>query len=103
MVAQMIDQARRLVGDRFPDALAVLLAGSAATGTATVTSDLDLAVLVADGGETHRETVRFEGRAVELFVHTGTGPGGWVRRAGAGRGRCGRRTSSRCTGPSRCS
>ncbi|GHF65593.1 nucleotidyltransferase domain-containing protein [Kitasatospora xanthocidica] len=69
----MIDQARRLVADRFPDALAVLLAGSAATGTATATSDLDLAVLVADGGETHRETVRFEGRTVELFVHTGTG------------------------------
>ncbi|MER7585818.1 nucleotidyltransferase domain-containing protein [Kitasatospora sp. NPDC097691] len=69
----MIDQARRLVAERFPDALAALLAGSAATGNATATSDLDLALLVADGGETYRETVRHEGRVVELFVHTGTG------------------------------
>ncbi|MFJ8627833.1 nucleotidyltransferase domain-containing protein [Kitasatospora sp. NPDC093550] len=73
MVSEMINQARRLVADRFPDALATVLAGSAPTGRATATSDLDLAVLVADGGETYRETVRFEGRAVELFVHTGTG------------------------------
>ncbi|MEU8922764.1 nucleotidyltransferase domain-containing protein [Kitasatospora sp. NPDC048545] len=69
----MVDQARRLVAERYPDALAALLAGSAATGNPTATSDLDLAVLVADGGGTHRETVRFEGRVVELFVHTGTG------------------------------
>ncbi|MEU9041840.1 MULTISPECIES: nucleotidyltransferase domain-containing protein [unclassified Kitasatospora] len=75
MSERMIDQARRLVADRFPDALAALLAGSAAAGTATATatSDLDLAVLVADGGGTYRETVRHEGRVVELFVHTGTG------------------------------
>ncbi|MGW3045963.1 nucleotidyltransferase domain-containing protein [Kitasatospora sp. NPDC001159] len=45
----MIDQARRLVADRFPDALAVVLGGSTAAGRATATSDLDLAVLVADG------------------------------------------------------
>lgn len=66
----MIDQARRLVADRFPDALAVVLAGSTAAGRATATSDLDLAVLVAGGGESYRETVRFEGRLAELFVHT---------------------------------
>ena len=33
-------------------------------------SDLDLVVLVGDGGETSRETIRFEGRVVEFFVHT---------------------------------
>ncbi|MFB9530328.1 nucleotidyltransferase domain-containing protein [Nonomuraea roseola] len=73
MNADPIDQARRLACDRFPDALAVTLAGSAAAGRATARSDLDIAVLVEDGGETGRETIRFEGRAVELFVHTRAG------------------------------
>ncbi|WP_431679437.1 nucleotidyltransferase domain-containing protein [Kitasatospora sp. KL5] len=68
-----IDQARRLVQDRFPDALAVVLAGSTVQGRATAGSDLDIAVLVASGGETYRETLRFEGRVVELFVHTRAG------------------------------
>ncbi|MER5637161.1 nucleotidyltransferase domain-containing protein [Kitasatospora sp. NPDC002227] len=67
-----VAQARRLVTERFPEALAVVLAGSAASGRATASSDLDLAVLVADG-ETYRETVRFEGRTAELFVHTREG------------------------------
>lgn len=59
--------------DRFPDALAVVLAGSTAAGRATVSSDLDVAVLIGDGGETGRETIRFEGRVVELFIHTRAG------------------------------
>ncbi|GAA1979704.1 nucleotidyltransferase domain-containing protein [Kitasatospora viridis] len=66
-------QAHRLVAEYFPDALAALLAGSAAAGRASASSDLDLAVLVAPGGETYRETVRFEGRPAELFVHTEPG------------------------------
>ncbi|MFE2328632.1 nucleotidyltransferase domain-containing protein [Streptomyces sp. NPDC059385] len=69
------EQARRLAGELFPDALAVILAGSTAAGRATPTSDLDIAVLVADGGETYRETIRYEGRLVELFVHTRAGLG----------------------------
>ncbi|MFE5580599.1 nucleotidyltransferase domain-containing protein [Kitasatospora sp. NPDC056531] len=68
-----IDQARRLVRDRFPGALAVVLAGSTVSGRAGANSDLDLAVLIAGGGETYRETLRFEGRVVELFVHTRAG------------------------------
>ncbi|WP_037891374.1 nucleotidyltransferase domain-containing protein [Streptomyces sp. NRRL S-87] len=68
-----IDQARRLARQRFPHALGVVLAGSTAAGRATTTSDLDLAVLVEDGGGTGRETLRFEGRLVELFVHTRAG------------------------------
>ena len=68
-----VDQARRLTLDRFPDALAVILAGSTAAGRATASSDLDLAVLIQDGGETRRETIRFEGRVVELFIHTRAG------------------------------
>ncbi|MFI8102512.1 nucleotidyltransferase domain-containing protein [Streptomyces sp. NPDC086023] len=70
LVDHAVGQARRLVAERFPDALGAVLAGSTAAGRATATSDLDLAVLVEDGGETRRETLRFEGRLVELFVHT---------------------------------
>ncbi|WP_330297906.1 nucleotidyltransferase domain-containing protein [Streptomyces sp. NBC_00503] len=68
-----IELARGIARDRFPEALAVILAGSTAAGRATASSDLDIAVLVADGGETYRETLRIEGRVVELFVHTRTG------------------------------
>ncbi|MEU9030955.1 nucleotidyltransferase domain-containing protein [Streptomyces sp. NPDC048383] len=73
MNAPHVAQARRLVRDRFPDALSVVLAGSTASGRATASSDLDIPVLVGDDGVTHRETVRFEGRVVELFVHTRAG------------------------------
>ncbi|MET9467163.1 nucleotidyltransferase domain-containing protein [Streptomyces sp. NPDC006544] len=73
MTPDPVDQARRLARDRFPDALAVILAGSTAAGRATASSDLDIVVLVGDGGETRRETIRFEGRVVELFIHTRAG------------------------------
>ncbi|MFE4649887.1 nucleotidyltransferase domain-containing protein [Streptomyces sp. NPDC056707] len=73
MTPDPVDQARRLAYDRFPDALAVILAGSTAAGRATASSDLDIAVLIGDGGETCRETIRFEGRVVELFIHTRAG------------------------------
>ena len=73
MTPDPVDQARRLACDRFPDALVVILAGSTAAGRATASSDLDIAVLVGDGGETCRETIRFEGRVVELFIHTRAG------------------------------
>ncbi|MEU6589607.1 nucleotidyltransferase domain-containing protein [Streptomyces sp. NPDC046881] len=68
-----VNQARRLAAECFPDALSVVLAGSAASGRVTTTSDLDVAVLIEDGGETRRETLRFEGRLVELFLHTRAG------------------------------
>ncbi|RKE22897.1 nucleotidyltransferase domain-containing protein [Streptomyces sp. TLI_171] len=70
---ELIAQARRLVADRYPDASAVLLAGSAATGRARATSDLDLAVLLPAGRTTHRETLRHEGRLVEVFAQTPDG------------------------------
>ncbi|WP_405890490.1 nucleotidyltransferase domain-containing protein [Streptomyces sp. NBC_01527] len=73
MTPDPVDQARRLVCGRFPSALAVILAGSTAAGRATASSDLDIAVLIGDGGETCRETIRFEGRVVELFIHTRAG------------------------------
>ncbi|WTS98192.1 nucleotidyltransferase domain-containing protein [Streptomyces sp. NBC_00096] len=68
-----IDQARRIVREQFPDALVAVLGGSTALGRATASSDLDIVVLVGDDGETCRETLRFEGRVVELFIHTRAG------------------------------
>lgn len=74
MDLEPVDLARRLVRERFPGALAAVLAGSTAAGRATPSSDLDIAVLIGDGaGDTCRETLRFEGRVVELFIHTRAG------------------------------
>ncbi|MGF1430476.1 nucleotidyltransferase domain-containing protein [Kitasatospora sp. LaBMicrA B282] len=71
MPLDLVPQARRLVNSRFPYALGAVLGGSAANGRATTGSDLDLAVLVGEPGNgTYRETIRFEGRVTELFVHS---------------------------------
>ncbi|RSS38668.1 nucleotidyltransferase domain-containing protein [Streptomyces sp. WAC07061] len=68
------NQARRLAAEWFPNALSVVLAGSAASGRATPTSDLDIVVLIEDGGETRRETLRFDHR------RAWTGSGRWLPR-----------------------
>ncbi|MEU7581261.1 nucleotidyltransferase domain-containing protein [Streptomyces sp. NPDC041068] len=63
-------EALALVEDRFPQALGVVLGGSAALGRATPTSDLDVAVLLPEGETGRREVVRHGGRLAELFLHT---------------------------------
>ncbi|CAM03227.1 nucleotidyltransferase [Saccharopolyspora erythraea NRRL 2338] len=68
-----VEHARAVVRQRFPDALVAVLGGSAAEGRLTATSDLDIAVLVPGGTATRRETIRSDGRPVELFVHTRDG------------------------------
>lgn len=60
--------ARSLLADRFPDALGAWLGGSAGTGRATATSDLDVVVLLADVAP-YRLSVEHDGWPVELFVH----------------------------------
>lgn len=60
--------ARKLVRERFPDAVQAWLGGSAANGGATPTSDLDITVLL-EVAEVHRESLIFRGWPVELFVH----------------------------------
>lgn len=60
--------ARSLVEERFPDALGAWLGGSAGTGRATATSDLDVVVLLADVAP-YRLSVEHAGWPVELFVH----------------------------------
>ncbi|MEV5613447.1 nucleotidyltransferase domain-containing protein [Streptomyces sp. NPDC052225] len=44
--AALLDQARRLLTERHPEALGAVLGGSTARGRATATSDLDPAVLL---------------------------------------------------------
>lgn len=60
--------ARQLVAERFPDAIQAWLGGSVVNGGATLTSDLDVTILL-DIAEVHRESLVFHGWPVELFVH----------------------------------
>lgn len=65
-----IEAARRIIEQRFPEARAALLAGSALTQRRTPTSDLDLVVLLPGRPAPYRETFRAEGWIVEVFAHT---------------------------------
>lgn len=65
-----IADARRCVGEWFPDAQAAWLGGSIVRGDATATSDLDITVLLTGPPAPFRDTRRFEAWPVELFVHT---------------------------------
>jgi hypothetical protein len=67
-----LDAARHVVAERFPDALAAMLAGSAGTALNTATSDLDIVVFLGGPPAPFRETTRHGGWIVELFVHTPT-------------------------------
>lgn len=65
-----MEVARRLVAERFPTARSAWLGGSVARGVATATSDLDITVLLAGPPAPVRESLRYGGWPVELFVHT---------------------------------
>jgi len=62
-------QARLIHETRYPDAAAVLLAGSVVRGEATPHSDLDLVVLYERVPHAWRESFVSDGRPVEAFVH----------------------------------
>ncbi|PPK66875.1 nucleotidyltransferase domain-containing protein [Actinokineospora auranticolor] len=61
--------AREVLADRYPEALAAVLAGSSAIGGDTTTSDVDL-MLLLPGHAAHRDTLRRRERVVEVFAHT---------------------------------
>ncbi|MBB5868317.1 hypothetical protein F4553_001696 [Allocatelliglobosispora scoriae] len=63
--------ARDLVAEVFPQARWALLTGSVITAARTAGSDLDVVVVLpdGDGDAPHRESRRFRGWPVELFVH----------------------------------
>ncbi len=67
---QLVDLARELVRERFPNLRASWLGGSVVAETTTPTSDLDLTVLLDAPPGAHRESLRYDGHPVELFVHT---------------------------------
>jgi hypothetical protein len=64
-----LTDARDLVAARFPDAVWALLTGSVTGPHRTAGSDLDIVVLQA-AGPNYRESLRFRGWPVELFVNT---------------------------------
>ena len=70
--------ARALVAEHFPDARAAWLAGSVVTGTATPSSDLDITVLLPGPPAPFRESLRYDGWPVELFVHTRESVDRWI-------------------------
>jgi ADP-ribose pyrophosphatase YjhB (NUDIX family) len=66
--------AAALVADRYPEARWSLLAGSVLDpGSRTAGSDLDIVVCVPDDAVGHRDSVRWRGWPVELFVNTEAG------------------------------
>lgn len=65
-----VTAARDLVAERFPEARAAWLGGSVVAGTATGTSDLDVTVLLPGPPAPFRESLRYAGWPVELFVHS---------------------------------
>src|SRR5690242_13120115 len=64
-----LSTARDLVAARFPEATWAVLTGSVLGPRRTAGSDLDIVVLREDGPG-FRESLRFRGWPVELFVHT---------------------------------
>ncbi|MGH3490192.1 MAG: nucleotidyltransferase domain-containing protein [Actinopolymorphaceae bacterium] len=77
-----LERARRLVDTHlaraFPEVAAALLSGSVARGRATATSDVDLVVLLPDGGGSRRETVEWDGVTVDLFAYDPPGLDRWL-------------------------
>lgn len=69
--ADPADAARALVAELFPRVRWAVLTGSVVTGLRTAGSDLDIVVLLPDGGVVapHRASRRFRGWPAELFVH----------------------------------
>jgi len=69
-----IADATALVADRYPEARWAVLAGSVLDpGARTAGSDLDIVVCVPDGAVGHRDSQRWRGWPVELFVNTEAG------------------------------
>jgi hypothetical protein len=70
MLDDPVEVATRLVGERFPEAHAAFLGGSAPTARRTPWSDLDIVVVMDGEPAPFRETLRHSGQLVEWFVYT---------------------------------
>ncbi|MFD8805462.1 nucleotidyltransferase domain-containing protein [Streptomyces sp. NPDC059597] len=67
---ELVEIARRLVGERHPGARAAFLGGSVVTERRTAMSDLDVVVLLDGEPAPYRVSLRWSGWPVELFAHT---------------------------------
>ncbi|MFA5919468.1 MAG: nucleotidyltransferase domain-containing protein [Candidatus Nanopelagicaceae bacterium] len=65
-----LEAAQHIVSERFPDATAAFLTGSALSTRRTITSDLDIVIVLKDNPAPFRETIREHGWMIELFVQT---------------------------------
>ncbi|MDQ0664513.1 putative nucleotidyltransferase [Arthrobacter ulcerisalmonis] len=72
--------AQAFVEEKHPEACASIFGGSAAAGTATSTSDLDIALLYPNGHSNYAQTTRYRGWLVETFVHTPESLQFWYRK-----------------------
>ncbi len=95
-VGTAVEDARALVAHWFPEARASWLGGSVVLGSATPGSDLDVTVLLPGPPAPFRDARRYRGWPVELFVHTETSLGHYMRRDV----RAGRPTMARLVGHS---
>jgi hypothetical protein len=64
-----VEVARSVVAERFSGALAAFLGGGVLSAHRTATSDLDVVVLLAGPPAPFRESLRWRGWPIELFVH----------------------------------
>ena len=64
-----VADARALVSERFPAARAAFLGGGVLSDRRTATSDLDIVVIIGGPPAPYRESLRWRGWPVELFVH----------------------------------
>jgi hypothetical protein len=69
MTVNVFDAARVICSQRYPDAAVAFAAGSLMRGEGTPYSDLDLVVVYSALPAAYRESFRFQGLPVEVFVH----------------------------------
>jgi hypothetical protein len=67
--AEPVEAAGAIVRDRFPDARAAFLSAGILSPRRTPTSDLDIVVVLAGSPAPYRESLRWQGWPIELFVH----------------------------------
>jgi len=65
-----VEAASTLVDERFPECVAAFVGGSVIEGRGTPTSDLDMVVITTRDEAPYRESIKYAGWPVELFVHT---------------------------------
>src|SRR5690349_7126567 len=69
MTVDVLAVARLVVSQRYPGAAVAFAAGSLVRGEGTAYSDLDLVVVYPTLPAAYRESFRFDGLPVEVFVH----------------------------------